>query len=205
MRLQYLRIRGITEAFPNEVCVDFDSLGEGLIAIVGENGAGKSTLIGSIFAALCSASCPAKSVHFMTSPPMRSQKSTSLSASTVLATGRFSRSIPSLARWRVTCSTGTGNRLPTAKRSPLRSLSVNALARPTSSSAASSPARSGRGIFSRWIGASGKNCSSESCSGLDRLRLIAARGQREGRGSGQDNAWSGWPGEKPEGVGGGRC
>jgi exonuclease SbcC len=45
-------LRGITEAFPNEVCVDFDSLGEGLIAIVGENGAGKSTLIGSVFAAL---------------------------------------------------------------------------------------------------------------------------------------------------------
>ena len=46
MRLHYLRLRGITEAFPNEVCVDFNSLGEGLIAIVGENGAGKSTLIG---------------------------------------------------------------------------------------------------------------------------------------------------------------
>ena len=52
MRLNSLRLRGITEAFPNEVCVDFDSLGEGLIAIVGENGAGKSTLIGSVFAAL---------------------------------------------------------------------------------------------------------------------------------------------------------
>ena len=52
MRLHTLRLRGITEAFPNEVCVDFDSLGEGLIALVGENGAGKSTLIGSIFAAL---------------------------------------------------------------------------------------------------------------------------------------------------------
>ena len=45
-------MQGITEAFPNEVCVDFDSLGDGLIAIVGENGAGKSTLIGSVFAAL---------------------------------------------------------------------------------------------------------------------------------------------------------
>jgi exonuclease SbcC len=45
-------LRGITEAFPNEVCVDFDTLGQGLIALVGENGAGKSTLIGSIFAAL---------------------------------------------------------------------------------------------------------------------------------------------------------
>ena len=52
MRLSSLRLRGITEAFPNEVCVDFDSLGDGLIAIVGENGAGKSTLIGSVFAAL---------------------------------------------------------------------------------------------------------------------------------------------------------
>jgi exonuclease SbcC len=45
-------LQGITEAFPNEVCADFDTLGEGLIALVGENGAGKSTLIGSIFAAL---------------------------------------------------------------------------------------------------------------------------------------------------------
>jgi len=52
MMLHTLLLRGITEAFPNEVCVDFDTLGEGLIALVGENGAGKSTLIGSIFAAL---------------------------------------------------------------------------------------------------------------------------------------------------------
>jgi exonuclease SbcC len=52
MRLLTLRLRGITEAFPNEICVDFDTLGEGLIALVGENGAGKSTLIGSVFAAL---------------------------------------------------------------------------------------------------------------------------------------------------------
>src|SRR5205807_7850725 len=42
----------LTEAFPSEVCVDFDALGPGLIALVGENGAGKSTLIGSIFAGL---------------------------------------------------------------------------------------------------------------------------------------------------------
>jgi len=52
MRPLSLRLRGITEAFPNEACVDFQLLGEGLIALVGENGAGKSTLIGSIFAAL---------------------------------------------------------------------------------------------------------------------------------------------------------
>ncbi len=52
MRLATIRLRGISEAFPNEISVDFDTLGPGLIAIVGENGAGKSTLIGSIFAAL---------------------------------------------------------------------------------------------------------------------------------------------------------
>ena len=52
MRLIHLRLKGLTEAFPNEIFVDFEALGRGLIAIVGENGAGKSTLIGSIFAAL---------------------------------------------------------------------------------------------------------------------------------------------------------
>jgi exonuclease SbcC len=52
VRLATIRLRGISEAFPNEISVDFDALGPGLIAIVGENGAGKSTLIGSIFAAL---------------------------------------------------------------------------------------------------------------------------------------------------------
>ena len=52
MRLATIRLRGISEAFPNEISVDFDALGPSLIAIVGENGAGKSTLIGSIFAAL---------------------------------------------------------------------------------------------------------------------------------------------------------
>jgi DNA repair exonuclease SbcCD ATPase subunit len=52
MKPHRLRLRGISEVFPNEVSVNFDALGQGLIAIVGENGAGKSTLIGSIFAAL---------------------------------------------------------------------------------------------------------------------------------------------------------
>src|SRR2546428_8111537 len=52
MKLHHLRLRGLTEAFPSEVCVDYDALGPGLIALVGESGAGKSTLIGSIFAAL---------------------------------------------------------------------------------------------------------------------------------------------------------
>ena len=52
MKLHQLSVCGITEAFPNPVSVDFDALGPGLIALVGENGVGKSTLIGSVFAAL---------------------------------------------------------------------------------------------------------------------------------------------------------
>jgi len=52
MRFHSLKLRGLSEAFRNEVEVDFDKLGPGLIAIVGENGAGKSTLIGSLFASL---------------------------------------------------------------------------------------------------------------------------------------------------------
>jgi DNA repair protein SbcC/Rad50 len=52
MRLHSLRLSGITEAFPTQVSVDFDALGHGLIALVGDNGVGKSTLIGSVFAAL---------------------------------------------------------------------------------------------------------------------------------------------------------
>src|SRR5260370_34708039 len=52
MRIHHVRLRGISDGFPKEVEVDFDALGLGLIAILGENGVGKSTLIGSIFAAL---------------------------------------------------------------------------------------------------------------------------------------------------------
>jgi len=52
MRFHQLSLRGISEAFRERVNVDLESLGPGLLAIVGENGAGKSTLIGSIFAAL---------------------------------------------------------------------------------------------------------------------------------------------------------
>ena len=52
MKLHYLSVSGITEAFPDAVTVNFEALGPGLIALVGENGVGKSTLIGSVFAAL---------------------------------------------------------------------------------------------------------------------------------------------------------
>jgi len=52
MKLSHLKLTGISEAFPQPVRVDFEMLGPGLIALVGENGVGKSTLIGCIFAAL---------------------------------------------------------------------------------------------------------------------------------------------------------
>ncbi|MGH9448609.1 MAG: AAA family ATPase, partial [Terriglobia bacterium] len=52
LKLIRLNLCGLTEAFPNPVSVDFETLGPGLIALVGENGVGKSTLIGSVFAAL---------------------------------------------------------------------------------------------------------------------------------------------------------
>lgn len=52
MRIHQLSLQGITEAFRERITVDFEALGPGLVAIVGENGVGKSTLIGSVFAAL---------------------------------------------------------------------------------------------------------------------------------------------------------
>ncbi len=52
MRYHTLKLRGVSEAFRQDVELNFDELGPGLIAIVGDNGAGKSTLIGSLFASL---------------------------------------------------------------------------------------------------------------------------------------------------------
>ena len=73
MTLQQLTISGITEAFPNSVTVDFEALGPGLIALVGENGVGKSTLIGSVFAALF-VNCRGRSVRCTISVPTRSRR-----------------------------------------------------------------------------------------------------------------------------------
>lgn len=45
MRLHKVRVRGLSVAFRREFSADFDELGPGLIAIVGDNGAGKTTLL----------------------------------------------------------------------------------------------------------------------------------------------------------------
>lgn len=59
MRLKSLELRGITRfnsqggpARPPDVAIDFDGLGEGLVAIAGKNGAGKTTILEAAFAAL---------------------------------------------------------------------------------------------------------------------------------------------------------
>jgi len=51
MKLLRLSFRGLT-TYAQPVSIDFDALGEGLVAVVGPNGAGKSTLLEAPFAAL---------------------------------------------------------------------------------------------------------------------------------------------------------
>lgn len=45
MILNHLVTRGISDAFPNEVSIDFDALGEGIICFVGDNQSGKTHLL----------------------------------------------------------------------------------------------------------------------------------------------------------------
>ena len=51
MRLRRLTLKGITR-FQELVTVDFEALGEGLVAIAGRNGEGKTTILEAPFAAL---------------------------------------------------------------------------------------------------------------------------------------------------------
>lgn len=51
MRLRRLRLKGLTR-FVEPVSIDFDGIGPGLVAIVGENGSGKTTILESVPAAL---------------------------------------------------------------------------------------------------------------------------------------------------------
>jgi hypothetical protein len=78
MRSHTLKLPGLSEALRNEVGLDFDKLGPGLIAIVGENGAGKRS------SARClrhsTGNCRARSGPCTTSRRTRSRKSTCVSA-----------------------------------------------------------------------------------------------------------------------------
>ena len=165
MRLHNLRLRGITEAFPNEVCVDFDTLGEGLIAIVGENGAGKSTLIGSVFAALFRQLPGQKRslYDFATHPQPEIDLTFSVNGAryrSLLKIDPKSRQMESYL------FNGEGKPLTNGKKEPFEELVRKCAGTPDFflSSIFSSQKRV-RGTSSRWNGASGRSCSSESCSG----------------------------------------
>jgi DNA repair protein SbcC/Rad50 len=173
MRLQYLRLRGITEAFPNEVCVDFDSLGEGLIAIVGENGAGKSTLIGSVFAALFRQLPGQKRslYDFATHPQPEIDLTFSVSGSryrSLLKIDHKSRQMESYL------FNGDGKPLTNGKKEPFEELVRKCAGTPDFflSSIFSSQKRTGN--FLSLDRSERKELFIRELLGLDRLRLIAA-------------------------------
>ena len=180
MRLHNLRLRGITEAFPNEVCVDFDTLGEGLIAIVGENGAGKSTLIGSVFAALFRQLPGQKRslYDFATHPQPEIDLTFSVNGAryrSLLKIDPKSRQMESYL------FNGEGKPLTNGKKEPFEELSANVLAPPISSSPASFPARARTGNFLSLDRSERKELFIRELLGLDRLRLIAAAAKEKAR------------------------
>jgi len=179
MRLQYLRLQRITEAFPNEVCVDFDSLGEGLIAIVGENGAGKSTLIGSVFAALFR-QLPGQKRHlydFATHPQPEIDLTFSVNGAcyrSLLKIDPKSRQMESYL------FNGEGKPLTNGKKEPFEELVRKCAGTPDFflSSIFSSQKRTGN--FLSLDRSERKELFIRELLGLDRLRLIAAAAKEKG-------------------------
>jgi exonuclease SbcC len=179
MRLHTLRLRGITEAFPNEVCVDFDSLGEGLIALVGENGAGKSTLIGSVFAALFRQLPGQKRslYDFATHP----QPEIDLTFSVNGARYRSLLKIDSKSRQMESyLFNGEGEPLTNGKKEPFEELVCKCAGTPDFflSSIFSSQKRTGN--FLSLDRSERKKLFIRELLGLDRLRLIAATAKEKG-------------------------
>jgi exonuclease SbcC len=179
MRLHYLRLRGITEAFPNEVCVNFDSLGEGLIAIVGENGAGKSTLIGSVFAALFRQLPGQKRslYDFATHPQPEIDLTFSVNGAryrSLLKIDPKSRQMESYL------FNGDGNPLTNGKKEPFEELVRRCAGTPDFflSSIFSSQKRTGN--FLSLDRSERKELFIRELLGLDRLRLIAAAAKDKG-------------------------
>jgi exonuclease SbcC len=179
MKLHHLRLRGITEAFPNEVCVDFDSLGEGLIAIVGENGAGKSTLIGSVFAALFRQLPGQKRslYDFATHP----QPETDLTFSVIGASYRSLLKIdPKSRQMESYLFNGEGKPLTNGKKEPFEELVRKCAGTPDFflSSIFSSQKRTGN--FLSLDRSERKELFIRELLGLDRLRLITAAAKEKG-------------------------
>ena len=179
MRLHHLRILGITEAFPNEICVDFDSLGEGLIAIVGENGAGKSTLIGSVFAALFRQLPGQKRslYNFATHP----QPEIDLTFSVNDARYRSLLKIdPKSRQMESYLFNGDGKPLTNGKKEPFEELVRKCAGTPDFflSSIFSSQKRTGN--FLSLDRSERKELFIRELLGLDRLRLIAAAAKEKG-------------------------
>jgi exonuclease SbcC len=179
MRPLSLRLRGITEAFPNEVCVDFDSLGEGLIAIVGENGAGKSTLIGSVFAALFRQLPGQKRslYDFATHPQPEIDLTFSVNGAryrSLLKIDPKSRQMESYL------FTGDGKPLTNGKKEPFEELIRKCAGTPDFflSSIFSSQKRTGN--FLSLDRSERKELFIRELLGLDRLRLIAAAAKEKG-------------------------
>jgi DNA repair exonuclease SbcCD ATPase subunit len=179
MRLQTLRLRGITEAFPNEVCVDFDALGEGLVALVGENGAGKSTLIGSIFAALFRQLPGQKRslYDFATHPQPEIDLTFSVNGAryrSLLKIDPKSRQMESYL------FNGDGNPLTNGKKEPFEELVRKCAGTPDFflSSIFSSQKRTGN--FLSLDRSERKELFIRELLGLDRLRLIAAAAKGKG-------------------------
>jgi exonuclease SbcC len=179
MRLHQLLLRGITEAFPNEVSIDFDSLGEGLIALVGENGAGKSTLIGSIFAALFRQLPGQKrSIHDFTTHP---QPEIDL---TLSVNGTWYRSLlkidPKSRQMESYLFNGEGKPLTNGKKEPFEELVRKCAGTPEFflSSIFSSQKRTGN--FLSLDRSERKELFIRELLGLDRLRLIAAAAKEKG-------------------------
>jgi exonuclease SbcC len=181
MRLHALRLRGITEAFPNETSVDFDSLGEGLIAIVGENGAGKSTLIGSIFAALFRQLPGQKrSLYDFTTHP---QPEIDLTFSVNGARYRSLLKIdPKSRQMESYLFNGDGKPLTNGKKEPFEELVRKCAGTPDFflSSIFSSQKRTGN--FLSLDRSERKELFIRELLGLDRLRLIAAAAKDKGDG-----------------------
>jgi DNA repair exonuclease SbcCD ATPase subunit len=179
MRLHHLRLRGITEAFPNEACVDFDSPGEGLIAIVGENGAGKSTLIGPVFAALFRQLPGQKRSLYDFATHAQPEIDLTFSVNGVRYRSLL-RIDPKSRQMESYLSNGEGKPLTNGKREPFEELVRKCVGTPEFflSSIFSSQKRTGN--FLSLERSERKELFIRELLGLDRLRLVAAAAKERG-------------------------